>query len=332
MGTKLDNIRAYLVRLFRMPRTLKINTSGRYFIIITLAVGLAATNTGNNLLYIILGALLSFVIASGILSNSTLQKLRFSRNVPDRVFAKTPVLYSISIRNNKKHAPSYLISVEDESVAVQTGFITVVNPKEEASTVMEAVFPRRGRHAMGELTVTTSFPFGLFTKGMIVEPIDEVLVLPRIREDIILPEKIVALTGDESRSVSGTGEEPWNINEFSSGDNPRHIHWKSSAKRDEIMKKEFMAQTERVMTVRLVDIEDDEEVMEERIEQAATLADHFIKKGHPTGLWLPDLFLQPNRGALQSIRILEALAIFEPKGESTVMTPGYEITGVVIDV
>jgi uncharacterized protein (DUF58 family) len=93
-----------------------------------------------------------------------------------------------------------------------------------------------------------------------------------------------------------------------------------------------MAQTERIMTVRLFDIDDDEEVMEERIERAATLADHFIKRGHPTGLWLPDLFIQPNRGIYQSARILEALALFESTGESTITAPGQDITGVVIDV
>jgi len=297
-----------------------------------MAVGLAATNTGNNLLYIILAALLSFVVASGILSNSALKRLRFKRVIPDRVFARTPVLYGISVRNHKKYAPSYLITVQDESVAERPGFIPVVDAGESASTIMEAIFPRRGMHTMKELRVTTAFPFGLFTKGMIVEPDDEVLVLPRIRDDVLPPEEFLALAGDESRSISGSGEEPWNIVEFTSGDNPRHIHWKSSAKRDEILKKEFMIQTERMMTLRLVDRDDDEDVLEERIERAATLADHFIRKGHPTGLLLPGLFIRPKRGVYQCTRILEALALYAPNGDSTIPAPGPDITGIVLDL
>jgi len=332
MGRKIDKVRAFLVRLFKPPRTLKINTSGRYFIGVTLAVGLAAINTGNNLLYIILGALLSFVVASGILSNSTLKKLRFARVIPGRVFAKTPVLYGISVRNRKKYAPTYLVTVSDEPVAERPGFFTVVHAGEAASTVMEAVFPRRGRYAMEELTVTTAFPFGLFTKGMTVDPDDEVLVLPRIRDDVRFPDELRAVSGDESRSASGMGEEPWNIIEFASGDNPRHIHWKSTAKRDEIMKKEFMAQTERMITVRLVDIESGDNQLEERIEQAATLADHFIRRGHPMGLWLPDRLIPPKRGVSQCILILEALALLEPNGETSIPAPGPDITGLVIEV
>jgi len=332
MGRKIDTFKAFLVRLFKLPRTLKINTSGRYFIGITLAVGLAAINTGNNLLYIILGALLSFVVASGILSNSALKKLRFTRVVPDRVFARTPVLYGISVRNHKKYVPSYLITVADEPVADRPGFFTVVNAGEAESTVMEAVFPGRGRYTMEELTVTTAFPFGLFTKGMTVNPDDEVLVLPRIRDDVQLPEELLAISGDESRSVSGMGEEPWNIIEFTSGDNPRHIHWKSTAKRDEMMKKEFMARTERIMTVRLIDIKGDDIRLEERIERAATLADHFIRKGHPMGLWLPNLFITPKRGVSQCTRILEVLALLDANIETTIPAPGPDITGIVIDV
>jgi len=332
MGRNIKKIRAFLVRLFKPPRTLKINTSGRYFIGVTLAVGLAAINTGNNLLYIILGALLSFVVASGILSNSSLKKLRFARVIPDRVFARTPVLYGVSIRNLKRYAPSYLITVTDEPVAERPGFFTVVHAGEAASTVMEAVFPRRGRHMMEGLNVTTAFPFGLFTKGMTVNPDDEVLVLPRIRDDVSLPEELQAVSGDESQSVSGVGEDPWSIIEYTYGDNPRHIHWKSTAKRDEMMKKEFMASTERMMTVRLVDIEDDESHLEERIEEAATLADYFIRKGHPTGLWLPDRFISPKRGVSQCIRILETLALLESNIETKFPTPGPDITGIVIDV
>jgi uncharacterized protein (DUF58 family) len=332
MGRRIDTIRTFFVRLFRLPRTLTINTSGRYFIGITMAVGLAATNTGNNLLYIILAALLSFVVASGILSNSALKRLRFTRVIPDRVFAQTPVLYGVSVRNHKKYAPSYLITIHDESIAERPGFIPVVHAGGSTSTVMEATFPRRGIHTMKELKVTTAFPFGLFTKGMIVEPDDEVLVLPRIRDDVLPPEEFLALTGDESRSISGSGEEPWNIVEFTSGDNPRHIHWKSSAKRDELMKKEFMAQTERMMTLRLVDADDEEDILEERIERAATLVDHFIRKGHPTGMLLPGLFISPKRGVYQCVRILEALALYTPYDDSTIPAPGPDITGVVFDV
>ena len=46
------------------PRKLKFTREGKYFLGITLGVGFAAINTGNNLLYLLLGMMLSLIIVS----------------------------------------------------------------------------------------------------------------------------------------------------------------------------------------------------------------------------------------------------------------------------
>ena len=47
---------------FRPPRRLKFTREGKFFVGITLGVGFAAINTGNNLLYLLLGMLLALII------------------------------------------------------------------------------------------------------------------------------------------------------------------------------------------------------------------------------------------------------------------------------
>jgi hypothetical protein len=44
-----------LRRLRRRPRRLRFTRDGKYFVAISIGIGLAAINTGNNLLYLILG-------------------------------------------------------------------------------------------------------------------------------------------------------------------------------------------------------------------------------------------------------------------------------------
>src|SRR6185436_19935940 len=56
-----------LLRRFRPPRKLKFTREGKYFLGITLGVGFAAINTGNNLLYLLLGMLLSLIVLSGVM-------------------------------------------------------------------------------------------------------------------------------------------------------------------------------------------------------------------------------------------------------------------------
>ena len=66
-------------RWIRPPRRLSFTREGKYFVGITLGVGFAAINTGNNLLYLLLGMMLSLIIASGIMSEMSLRDAHGAR-------------------------------------------------------------------------------------------------------------------------------------------------------------------------------------------------------------------------------------------------------------
>ncbi len=57
--------------MFRLPRRLRITFEGKAFLLITLGVGAAAINTGNNLLYLAFSMNLSLIVVSGFLSEWT---------------------------------------------------------------------------------------------------------------------------------------------------------------------------------------------------------------------------------------------------------------------
>ena len=78
------------MRIFRRRRTrrkFRLTREGRAFLFITVGVGLAAVNTGNNLLFLVLGLLLSLLLVSGVLSDLALWRLQIKRNLPTRLFA-----------------------------------------------------------------------------------------------------------------------------------------------------------------------------------------------------------------------------------------------------
>ena len=81
---------AQLRRWFRPPRRLKLTREGKYFIGITFGVGFAAINTGNNLLYLLLGMLLSLIVVSGVLSELSLRELTVVRRLPPRAQVARP--------------------------------------------------------------------------------------------------------------------------------------------------------------------------------------------------------------------------------------------------
>src|SRR5438128_967468 len=108
-----SRFRAWLAKSMRPPRKIRVTREGKLFIGVTIGVGLAAINTGNNLLYLVLGLLLSLIILSGVLSEIALRGLEFRRRLPRRAFAGVPMLVEIEVRNTKRYAPSYSIEVED---------------------------------------------------------------------------------------------------------------------------------------------------------------------------------------------------------------------------
>lgn len=324
-----EGIRQWL----KPPITLKVNPSGWYFILFTLAVGFSAVNTGNNLLYLILGAMLSFIVASGILSNIVLKRLEIKRDITGRPFAKTPTLYRFLVKNKKRFIPSYLILVYEDAIDNTKTFFPMIGPGDTASGIVEIVFPRRGINELGKLKVSTDFPFGIFSKGMNRIINQEILVLPRVREINLDNYELRGWEGDTPLNRSGYGSEPWGVKDFLFGDNPRHIHWKSSARREKLMTKEFARESERKVTIKLSpDPSVDGDELEERVETAASISARLTLDGYSVGLELPGIVIEPDKGRHQLDTILEALALFDNRVVPTPTVLDESRMGLVIDV
>jgi len=84
---------------------------GIVYFIIVLLIGIAALNTGNNLLYIIVAALLSAILVSGIASAMVLRRLEVDVRLPEHVFAQRPALARIALRNPRRWLPSFSVHV-----------------------------------------------------------------------------------------------------------------------------------------------------------------------------------------------------------------------------
>ena len=76
-----------LAKRLRPKDWLRVTREGWLFIIICLAIGLAAIRSGNNLLFLILGMMLGLLVVSGILSELSLRGLSFSRLPPGSIHA-----------------------------------------------------------------------------------------------------------------------------------------------------------------------------------------------------------------------------------------------------
>ncbi len=104
---------ARIRRWFRPPRVLRPTRAGWILLAIILGVGFAALNTGNNLLYLVLSLMLSFLVLSGVLSESALRGIRVRRRLPRELFAGRDNSVQLEITNSQKRVSAFAIVVED---------------------------------------------------------------------------------------------------------------------------------------------------------------------------------------------------------------------------
>jgi uncharacterized protein (DUF58 family) len=84
---------------------------GIVYVAIVLVIGIAALNTGNNLLYIIVAAMLAAILVSGFASALVLRDLELDVRLPEHVFAGRPMLGKVVLRNPRRWLPSFSVNV-----------------------------------------------------------------------------------------------------------------------------------------------------------------------------------------------------------------------------
>lgn len=88
-----------------------VTRAGIVYVLITLVIGIAALNTGNNLLYIVVAAMLAAILVSGVVSAWVLRWLELDIRLPEHVFAGRAVIARIVLHNPRRWLPSFSIRV-----------------------------------------------------------------------------------------------------------------------------------------------------------------------------------------------------------------------------
>lgn len=301
----------------RPPRRLRFTRGGAVFTAGTLAVGLAAINTGNNLLYLLLGAMLGFVAVSGWLSEQVLRNLEVERRVPRGVTVGHAVQVAYQVENRRRRAPTLGLEIVEKGLP-GTAFLPSLPPGESAVVRSRNHFVRRGVYPLEVMTLSTSFPFGLFRKERDLRRPAELVIWPRTDR----PVREVSGAGGRARQrgpvgvgSAGARGEYRGLKEYRPGDDPRDIHWRSTARLAEPVIREYERDGSETLRICLDLRAEPGPRAEAAVEVVASLAAEALRRGRRFGLTTPGLHLEPSSGAGQLERVLDALARvdFDPR-------------------
>lgn len=207
-----------------------------------------------NLLLLVFGLMAAALLLSWRHVARSLKKLEFRRQLPPAVCAGEPLVVDVYAANGRVRGVSWAVVVEDtihregddtQPLRPKTLFARL-GPQEELSQAYQGKLIERGRYELGPLRVTTRFPLGLLLRTEVIDARSTLLVLPR--RGRLTPrwrqrEHNVEHGNRSVKHRQGLAEgEFHSLRNYRPGDSRSHIHWRTSARRGELMVRQFERQ------------------------------------------------------------------------------------------
>jgi uncharacterized protein (DUF58 family) len=300
---------------------------GLGFLVLGSVVLLAASNTGNNGLFLVGSCMAGALIASHFLGAWNVARLDLDLAPPAEVFAQRPSQLHLSVRN-----PSFLLSRWGLVLTLDQGGEAAAGPvrrtlaqvifqlqrRRRNKTVMELLMRQRGRRKIRYLHVASLFPLGLFRKGRRYPVEMEILVYPEIYSPSTKQPEQKSRVGELETRKPGRGQELLDLRPYRPGDDPRGIHWKQSARTARLIFKQKESEESRRLSILFdnavgeLKSEADHSRFEGLVSEAATAALDYLESGFEVELRTRDGSLPFASGMRQRRKILETLALIQP--------------------
>jgi uncharacterized protein (DUF58 family) len=315
-------------RMLEPPRRLRVLRPGYVLIGGIFALSFATLNTGNNVLYLLLGALLGLIALSGWLSEQSLQKNRVARVLPASVTAGHTARIEYRAMNMKKVLPTVALELRETDVPRGTfgvGFLAIIEPGDSAASSAEMRFTRRGIYRLNRIVASTSYPFGLFEKERDLRLDGFVTVWPRTDRLVRTPRPAgrrgVRHSAGAGAAVGAERGDFRALRPYRAGDDPRDVHWRSTARRGEPIVREYDRDASESYWIVLDTVAPGDVVFEIAVEMTAALAARASAAGERVGCMIGDIRI-PAAGDRTAIdAALDALARVERRDSGTMMLP-----------
>lgn len=307
-----------------------------FFFFITAANLFVASRTSIGAFYFIFWFMVVFLCVNFFwaLASYGTARLSVQRRMIARLQEEETLAIETLVENKGRHLLSHLL-IEDTlacAIASQRSvryFAVAVAAKETVSFFTQRSCPQRGRYLLGPLVVYFFDPCGLFFFKRTYPVYQELYVYPKISPLSWFPslrKGSLPWFGIESTRTSGDEDEFFGIREYHAGDPMRRIHWLSTARKNQLIVKQFQRQSFFKATL-VFTLEKErnygdgkDSVAEYILRLAASVARHLLTHNvavellaHTGGL----VHIPSSRGVEQLDDILTFLATAQPEGTTS---------------
>ena len=296
------------------------------FIVLAAAVFLIAWNRGIALLYALLAILIGVALFSVLGARLMMRAATIRLRVPQQAAVGEAIEVGVAVAPRAWPRKRYLLMLRSPYPFAPEQHVFLALCGAKLMREQRVVCTRRGVFRFSDALVSSAYPLGLVTVKR-NWPIDAggITVRPRIYPvaSFSLPVSSSRSSADLERPAPSRGQELFReVREYRSGDNPRHIHWRSSARRGELVVKQFDAVSSNETWI-VLDLDPashagrgEDHSFERAIEIAVSIAAYQIRNGLRCGIaggmradGSPLLLLRPNSSAGYLQTIIDALTV-----------------------
>ncbi|MEX2187470.1 MAG: DUF58 domain-containing protein [Pirellulales bacterium] len=205
-----------------------------------------------NLLYVVAGLMVGPLLFNGMMAALIPRGVRVRRQLPAALMAGEMLEANLSLTNPRRWLAAWLIVVTDtlerhraplrQRRVTATAWFPHVPAGATRHTSYRGRLTERGRYQFGPLRLSCRFPLGLVRRTVTVPAAGEVVIYPRLGELTARAKALWRQTASGQRSSRRRGRaeaEFHGLRDWQRGDSRRWIHWRSSARRGEIVVREF---------------------------------------------------------------------------------------------
>lgn len=311
MGAALAQLTALLDRLQAGRVQVRPTRSGVVFGVMLLGVVVAAVNTGNNLLYLVLGALCALLVLSSALAEWNLRGVQVRRRLPEEAFAGQPAAGVFVVENRRRVGAAWGLRVEERlelsGAPVATRRVGRVGPGAVVEVPARWTFPERGRVALASLRLESRFPFGLVRRWRDIPVTGHVVVWAAPARGPHGARSRGTGLGRPDRRLRGREGDFQGVRPYVPGDPLRDLHWATAARTGvPMVVVRDGAQAEEVL-VTVLDVVGDH--WERELSQATGQILRHVSAGRAVGLSVGDATHPPRSGEAWRRRLLDLLAL-----------------------
>lgn len=240
-------------------------------------------------------------VLNGWIAFMLTKRNRVIRNAPRSAMAGQVVSVELTLENDKFLLSSWVMAARDRISGVGGNFeasvlFARVPPRSRRTAYYQIRLIRRGRYRLGPIELSTRFPLGLVERGLLFNAPGELLIHPRVgrlatrwKRDNLLAAELVQ---QQAARKGAFDDEFHGIREYRRGDDPRSIHWRTSARMSELMVREYHQSRDEHLVV-LLDLwqpaqpkPEHRDRVELAVSLAATIGFEHLRQGRDAGLKL----------------------------------------------